>query len=176
MDGEGPGGAGGRARTRDLTGWLAEKGPALVGFLVPFLFVSYLALEGGGYDGIVRDEVGIVAWWAVLVGSVGLLLPAARPEGRAVLALGLLAGFGLWSAVGLTWTDSVERTVVEVTRVLTLLGIFTLAVSIQRQGSLERTLAGVGSAVALIAVLALGSRIAPGIFPGEQTGSLLSEA
>ncbi len=176
MDGEGPGGAGRRARTRDLTGWLAEKGPALVGFLVPFLFVSYLALEGGGYDGIVRDEVGIVAWWAVLVGSVGLLLPAARPEGRAVLALGLLAGFGLWSAVGITWTDSVERTVVEVTRVLTLLGIFTLAVSIQRQGSLERTLAGVGSAVALIAVLALGSRIAPGIFPGEQTGSLLSEA
>ena len=156
--------------------WLRDRGPAVVGLAIPFLFVLYLALEGGGYDSIVRGEVGIVAWWAVLVGSVALLLPASRPEPRSLLALVLLAGFGIWTAIGITWTDSVERTVIEVARIVTLLGVFGLAVSIQREGSLERTVVGVGAAIGVVAVLAVGSRIAPGIFPGEQTEGLLSEA
>lgn len=159
-----------------LAPWLRERGPGLVGLAIPFLFVLYLALEGGGYDGIIRGEVGIVAWWAILVGSLALLLPASRPEPRSLVALGLLAAFGVWTAVGITWTDSVERTVIEVARVLSLLGIFGLAVAIQREGSLGRTVSGVGAAIGVVAVLALGSRLAPGIFPGEQTGNLLSDA
>ena len=159
-----------------VAGWLRERGPAAVGLALPFLFIFYLALEGGGYDSIVRGEVGIVAWWAVLVGSVALLLPAARPEPRSLIALALLAGFALWTAIGITWTDSVERSVIEVSRLVTLIGLFALAIAIQRDGELERTVAGVGAAIALVAVLALGSRLAPGIFSGEPTGSLLSDA
>lgn len=164
------------ATRRSLALRLRERGPGLAGLAIPFLFVFYLALEGGGYDGIIRGEVGIVAWWAILVGSLALLLPAARPEARSLVALALLAGFGLWTAIGITWTDSVERTVIESGRIVTLLGLFALAVSIQREGSLGRTVSGVGAAIGAVAVLALGSRLAPGIFPGEQTGSLLSDA
>ncbi|MGH2950597.1 MAG: hypothetical protein ACRDKX_00950, partial [Solirubrobacterales bacterium] len=57
---------------------LARHRPAIAGYALPFLLILYLALEGGGYDPIVRGEVGIAVWWIVLLGAVAGVLPAAR--------------------------------------------------------------------------------------------------
>ena len=58
--------------------WVAafrERGPAIAGFVLPFALVVYLGLKGGGYDLVVRSEVGIAIWWIVLLGAAGRRAP-----------------------------------------------------------------------------------------------------
>ena len=39
--------------------------------------VLYLAIDGGGYDIVVRSQVGVVVWWVVLIGAASGLCPRA---------------------------------------------------------------------------------------------------
>src|SRR5262245_3282922 len=75
-----------------------------------FGIVVYLGLEGGGYDPLVHDRVGIAVWWILLVGVALGALPSRRPSRLAWIALALLAAFVLWTALSLSWTESAERT------------------------------------------------------------------
>ena len=43
---------------------------AATGWLLGFAPTVFLALSGGGYDIVVRSEVGIVVWWVVLLGAI----------------------------------------------------------------------------------------------------------
>ena len=54
--------------------------------------VLYLAMDGGGYDIVVRSQVGIIVWWLVLVGAAWGVLPATRISRAGWLALALLRG------------------------------------------------------------------------------------
>ena len=51
--------------------------------------VGYLAFANGGYDTIVRSQVGIAVWWIVLVGAVLGVLPG-RLSAAGWVAVGLL--------------------------------------------------------------------------------------
>ena len=73
---------------------LRRYGPAAAGYALPFLLVFYLALRGGGYDSIVRGEVGIAVWWVVLLGAAVGALPATRMSRSGWIMLGLLAASG----------------------------------------------------------------------------------
>src|SRR4051795_10159810 len=77
-------------------------------WLSAFAVVVYLGLKGGGYDPIVQGEVGVVAWWAVAVGSVAGLLPLVRLGRRAWVGLALLAGYLLWMLIAVGWSPSHE--------------------------------------------------------------------
>src|SRR5919198_6380768 len=61
-----------------VTAFVESVGPAFAGWLLPFALVLYLALKGGGYDPVVRGEVGIAIWWIVLLGAGVGVLPLAR--------------------------------------------------------------------------------------------------
>lgn len=153
----------------DLGGWLGTA-------VLPFALVLYLGLKGGGYDAIVRSEVGIAVWWIVLVGAVAGLLPIKRlPRWSALSLLGLLL-FAFWTAVGIGWSSSAERSVVEVARVAALLGVFAGACALQQFGGLRRTVGGAAAAIALIGLLALGSRLHPSWFPANETAEFLASA
>src|SRR5579884_3611711 len=76
--------------------------------------VLYLGIEGGGYDLVVRNRVWLLLWWILLLGCLFGLLPAARLARGATAALALLGGFVAWTALGLTWTISSERTLADV--------------------------------------------------------------
>ena len=103
-------------------------GPILAGTVLPFALVLYLALEGGGYDVVVRGEVGIAIWWIVLLGALVGALPV-RAFGRAELAgVGLLLAFAAWTALGISWSPSSERSVEEAGRVLIFVGVLALSV------------------------------------------------
>lgn len=157
----------------DLARSARDVAPRLVGWLLPFVLVLYLALQGGGYDLIVRSEVGIAAWWIVLLGSLVGVLPRAR-IGRAGWAmLGVLAAFALWTGLGIAWSESAERSAAELARVAALLGIFALALGVQGDGSLRRTVGGVATAVAVVSGLALLSRLHPGWFPANDAAEFL---
>lgn len=154
----------------------ARIGPAFAGYALPFAGVVYLGLKGGGYDLVIRSEVGVAVWWVVGLGAAVGVLPAIRLTRAGWVAAGLFAAFLLWTAVGLSWTESSERTMAEVGRVAALLGIFVLALLAQGTETLRRMVVGVGAAIAVLGALALLSRLHPQWFPADETAAALPEA
>ena len=102
-----------------------------------FGLVVFLGLEGGGYDPLVHDQVGIAAWWALLATVAAGLLPRRRLGPAALGALGLLVAFALWIGLSLVWTESVEKTLTDFARALSYVAIFALVMA-SRDGR-ERT-------------------------------------
>ena len=154
--------ASGRATSFRPESWL----PAVIGFGIPFLLVFTLAVEAGGYEVILRSQIGIIAWWVVLLGLLAGLLPSAgvtRPGWLAIAAFGGLVA--ITAVATLTWTESAERSVIELSRTLTIFGAFLLLLLIQGREGLRRCLAAVGVATALVATIALVDRFDPGLLP-----------
>jgi O-Antigen ligase len=142
-------------------------------WLVPAVLIVYLGLNNGGYDVVERSEVGIAVWWLVLLGTAIGLLPVAggTPTGR--IMFGLLAAFAVWSALSLSWTESAERTSIEVVRTATYLGAFALALAIQGSGRQRQLLNGAAAGIAAVGVIAILARLEPSWFPDRTTGEYL---
>jgi O-antigen ligase len=138
--------------------------PALAAWVLAFTLVFYLALSNGGYDAIVRDQVGIAVWWIVLLGALAGILPwQIRRAGWA--AVGLLAAFGLWTTLAIGWSESAERSTIELARVATYLGVLLLAIVLQGRAAAQHTINGVGCAIGVVTLLAVLSRLHPQWFP-----------
>jgi hypothetical protein len=137
------------------TAYVRANGRAIFGFTLPFALILYLALRGGGYDPIVRGEVGLAVWAVVLVGAaVGALSTAGWT--RAAWALAALFGaFALWTGVAVIWSDSVEKTISELARVAAYGGVLVLGLTLGTREDFKRTVAAVGVALATVALLAL---------------------
>jgi Flp pilus assembly protein TadD len=139
--------------------------------------IAYLGLKGGGYDPLVHDQVGIVVWWVLLAGVLVGALPNRRPGTLALAALGLLAAFVAWTALSLTWTESVEKTSADLARVATYLGVFALALSSLSRDprSGRRVVAAVAAGIVFVAAIALLSRLHSAWFPAaDQTAQFLT--
>jgi hypothetical protein len=130
--------------------------------------VVYLALRNGGYDVVARSEVGVAAWWIVLVGTAVGVLPAAGGTRLGRIMLALLAAVAAWTAISLAWTESAERTMIEVGRTAAYLGFFALALGVQRAGRWRYLLYGLAAGVAVVTILALLSRLEPSWFPEQD--------
>lgn len=140
-----------------------------------FGLVAYLGLNGGGYDQLVHDRVGIAVWWVVLAGVAIGALPRRRLPPLAWAALGLLAAFVAWTALSSTWTESAERTAGDLARVAGYLGVFALGLLVRGDGP-RRIVAGVAAGIALVSAVALLSRLHPAWFPeANQTAILLND-
>ena len=158
------------AKIRAEWDWAAAASSALC-----FGLVLFLGLEGGGYDALVHDQVGIAAWWALLATVAVGLLPRRRLGPAALAALGLLTAFALWIGLSLVWTESVEKTLTDFARALSYVAIFAL-VLVSRDGrETQRLLGAVAGAIVVIATVALLSRLHPDWFPAtaQQTGKIL---
>lgn len=149
----------------------AELGPLVAGTVLPFVLVVYLALRGGGYDAVVRSEIGIAVWWIVLLGAIIGVLPSARLSRSAWTGLGILCLFAAWVGLAITWSESAERSVAELARVGTYVGVLALALTVQGRDGLRRTVYSIAAALALVAGLALLSRLHPAWFPANETGA-----
>ena len=159
--------------------WLTldRIGPVLGGWVLPFALVVYLGLKGGGYDELVYGQVGIIVWWIVALGAALAILPVARIGAAGWVGFGLLGAFAVWTALGVGWSSSAERSVAELGRVATYLGIFAIALATQGQDRLRRVTNAVGAAITVAAVIALLSRMHPGWFSGAgQTAQFLAGA
>lgn len=148
-------------------------GNVLAGSAMPFVLVLYLSLEGGGYDAVVRSEVGIAVWWIVVVAALIGVLPLGRIVRPGWTALGMLIAFAAWTGLAAIWSESAERSIIELARVVTLLGIFALALATQGPGFLRRVAGSVAAAVAVVGVLSLASRLHPGWFPPTEVAESL---
>lgn len=142
-----------------------RAGQDLAAWLVGFAPVLYLALRGGGYDPVVRGEVALVLWWVLIVGAAAGL-GGFRHVGRAGwAAVGLLAALLAWSALGLTVTESAERTVADLGKLSGYLAMLLLALAVRRRGRGRWLMHGLGCALGLVISLAVLSRIRPEWFP-----------
>ncbi len=144
-------------------------------WLLAAVLVVYLALENGGYDPIPRDQVGVAVWWALLLGVAVEALPVPGRTRAALAALGLLAGFALWTALSMGWTQSSERTATELARVATYLGVFALGICLvtRRRAGGRQLLHGVTFGLALVCALAVLSRLHMAWFPPNELGKVL---
>src|SRR5438874_1739562 len=123
----------------DIAALAARFGPALAGWVVPFLLVFYLAMKGGGYDPLVGGQVGIVVWWVVVLAALVGVLPVARVGTPAWIGFGLLGAFAAWTALGVSWSSTSEQGVAEIGLVSTYLGVFILGLAGRGPDRLRRT-------------------------------------
>ncbi len=133
-----------------------------------FLPTTYLALAGGGYDVIVRSEVGILLWWVALLGLIIGLLPSRRLGPAAWAAVVLFSAFVAWTWLALGWTGSKEQTLTQLGRVAMYLGVLVLGLTVINKRTLRPLLSGVACAVGLVALLAVLSRLVPSWFPTDN--------
>lgn len=165
------------ARAR-FTPLLADVGPArrlsaaawTLGFALPL----YLAMRGGGYEAVLRDQVGIALWWILLAGVLVGALPVARLSRAQLIALGALVAFAAWTGLGALWSQSSGRTVEELSRLSSYAAVLALGIVSIRAGTRNAIVAGVACAIGLLTVLALLSRLHPAWFPANETASFLS--
>lgn len=138
--------------------------PAIAAWTLAFALVAYLALSNGGYDSVVRGQVGVAVWWIVLVGALAGILPG-RTGRTAWLAIGLLGAFAVWTGLATGWSESAERSAIEVGRVATYLGVLVLAVTAQGRAGARHTINGLACAIGFVTLLAVLSRLHPQWFP-----------
>ncbi len=142
-------------------------------WLVPAALVVYLALENGGYGPVERSQIGLIAWAAVLAGTAIGALPVAGGTRAGRVMFGLLGLFAAWTLLSFGWTESDERTSIEVARVAAYLGVFALALSVQGGERWRHLFNGLATGVAVVCGLALLSRLEPSMFPAQITGEYL---
>ena len=140
------------------------------------MLVLYLALKGGGYDDVIRGEVGVAVWWIVLLGALVGILPVARISRAGWIGLGVLGAFCLWTALGITWSGDSERSVAEVARLAMYIGVFALSLSVQGRDGLRRTVNALAAAIGVVGALALLSRLHPSSFPHNDLPAYIPDA
>jgi len=151
--------------------------PATATWLLGFSLIVYLGLNGGGYDPLVHDQIGILVWWIGFAGVAIGVLPRRRPPALAWAALGLLAAFVVWTGLSLGWTESTARTSADLARVAGYLGIFALALLTRVPGDAPRLVGAVAAGIAVVAVVALLSRLHPAWFPDAgQTAIFIADS
>ena len=141
--------------------------PVLI-WLLAFVGTSYLALAGGGYDIVVRSELGLLVWWLVLVGLAAALLPRAPLARSAWASIVLLGAFLLWTHLATGWSSSSERTLAEAGRIATYLGVLVLGLGLIRRTTAPVVLGALATAITLVSALAVLSRLQPGWFPADS--------
>ena len=123
-----------------------------------------LALEGGAYAAIVRGEAFVMLWWTLVLALAFTLLPRARATRAMTIALVAWLVLAGWIALSLLWTESRERTFIELARVLGFAGV-VLAVGVSFRGDEWRlAVAALTAAAVGVCALAMTSRLAPGLF------------
>jgi O-Antigen ligase/Tetratricopeptide repeat len=151
-----------KERPADLGIWLGAAG-----------LVVYLSLRAGGYDAIPRDEIGILVAWALLVGVAVGAIAIDRISPSALAILVVFGGLIVWTALAFGWTESAERTMTELVRAVTYLGVFVLAVAVQRGRRWRALLWGVTAGLGIVSLLAVLSRLHPDWFPPNELGRVL---
>lgn len=154
------------AGLRSLAGKVDSQ--AIAVWLLGFALVVYLGLNGGGYEPVVRNQLGIAVWWGVLLGLAVGALPLNRLRYGSWLALGLLAAYVAWVALSYAWTDAPHNTVEDLGKAVTYLGVFALALGIRGEKGARRMAAALGSGIAVVVLVGLVSRLHPAWVPAAQ--------
>jgi hypothetical protein len=146
--------------------------PVIVSPLIALLIVLD-TVSSGGAPVDVRSVAAILVWWAVLMAVAFSIGPRATVPRVALACAGLLLAFALLVGISSGWAPSAERAFAELGRVLLYAGLLLLPIVFTRRGEAWRWADGMAAATAVIAFLAVGQRVFPGIFPEDQLVDVL---
>ena len=135
-----------------------------VGFAVS-AFVLLIGWRHGGYELPVTGEIALLASWLVLIGAILGLIPTVKISGSRLWATVFLGGFLVWDLVSVGWSNASGRTVATAVQVAAVVSVLLAGVVTIRKKDQKAVLAGLLTGVALLAVLASGSRLQPDWFP-----------
>jgi O-Antigen ligase len=158
----------------------ARGGRALVaGALVPVCVAAalfWIAWDDGSYSVASRNTLAIVVWWAVALG-IGVRAFGVSSLTRESLAAGaLLAGLALLTLASVFWGPDAEAALEEFNRVSLYLAVLALVVLASSRATLGRWLDGLALGVAAVAIVALSSRLFPGLFSTRGLPAFLPSA
>lgn len=136
---------------------------------VAALIVLVLAFESGGYF---PSEWGLLSL-ALLIGSVSVLVVTDEVRlGRLdLLLLGALGLLGLWQLLSVAWSTGAAVPVLEAERTLVYLCAATALVLVLEPSRVTPLLGGVVAGITVVAIYALGTRLAPGTIGGAYDPS-----
>lgn len=144
---------------------------ASTGFAAALVWLSW---NNGGYDATVRYAVTIAVWWTLGLGVLLGLLPRARLTQAGVIALELLAALCAWTFASVLWAPSAELALVEFNRAAFYLGLVALILTSVRIRDLGRVADGLAIGIAIVALIALASRLYPDPFPTRGIAEFLA--
>ncbi len=154
---------------------VAVLGQSSASFLLGLVLPLYLAVNGGGYERVLYGEVGVAIWWVAIAGVLCGVLPLGRLSRQGILTLGILLALALWSGVSALWSLSGGSSVEQMSQLSVYGGFLALGLLAVTARTRVHLMAGLLCAIAVVCVLALCSRLSPGLFAGSQlTGRFLS--
>jgi hypothetical protein len=144
-------------------------------WLFGFLLVALVGGRDGGFFPPAWAWTAFMTWW---VAAFAIVLRRRFALGR--LDLTMVAGallFAGWFALSAVWSRSVPSTLGEAFRCLAYAGIVACALLIVQRGTVAHLLGGVTTAITLLSLHALGTRVLPDRFGAFQAvlGYRLSE-
>lgn len=150
--------------------------PALLVAVAVAVALIWIAYDDGSYGLPSRTTLAIVVWWAVIVGiALQLLALTHLPRATSVVG-GLLAALALWTVASILWAPSAEDAFNEFNRVALYLGVYLFAVLAATRGTIGRWADGLAAAIAVVACVALASRLFPDVFPDRGLVTFLPSA
>lgn len=156
-------GAQGSVERRALSGLANAAGTVL-----PAALTVYLAFNAGGFF---PDTTGIVAV-VLAVALMARIALAGRPFGAVgvwtAVAGAALAGFAAWTGISAAWSDSPERALIELNRVLLYLFALLLFASLAGRIPASWMLRALAGALAIVCAAALSTRLLPDILQVER--------
>jgi hypothetical protein len=128
-----------------------------------------LSFASGGYSTAVTAGITVAAWGAVII-VLALAGRPRRPVGPAAIAVGaLLTALGVLAFISLAWASDDGRAFADAVRLIGYAGIFCLVVVAAREGDGRDWLAGLALGFAVVAVVAVASRLQPSLPGGDET-------
>jgi hypothetical protein len=126
-----------------------------------------LALMHGGYSARLLGALTALIWWAVIVGLWSGAWPRVAAPPAAIAAAGALIALSAFTALSMGWAGDGGAAFVTVVRIAGYAGLLTLVVVASARGDARVWLGGLAIGIAIVAALALGSRIQPGLPGGD---------
>jgi hypothetical protein len=145
----------------------------LTAFAVAACTLTYLALRGGAYDPVVRQEAGLALWAAISLGLAFGVVPRAQVGARQLLPLAGFAGLALLTVLSLTWTSSSERTFAELSRVVLYAGVLAVPLLTLNRYTWRAAAGGLVAAALAVSAFAVATRLAPEQLPTDQVAQLI---
>jgi hypothetical protein len=145
------------------------------GLAVAAIAAAYvaIALVDGGYGEQTRAAMTFVVWWLFILVAIGRLRGSSGLSRTGLVAAGALGALAVFTLLSASWATDDGTVFNEAVRPAGYLGLFMLVVVVAQPGA-RLWLAGLAVGLAAVAILALGSRLAPSLFPDQSALGLLA--
>ena len=142
------------------------------GFAIGLALTLMVAFSGGGYDVVIRHQVGLGIWALIALGLGVGILPRARLSAAAWLALGGFAVLAGLTLLSFSWTASDERTTEELARVLEYMGLVLLAFLSLNRHTWRGAAMGFAAGALIVPFFAIGARLLPDLLTDHVASQL----